>query len=1093
MSKILLSKIMNFLALLMLLSIHPINGQSHHDKRSCTCHSHFSSCSVVTDKKQNELRSSATSLGYIQDNTNPALPDSYNFQEYVYAEPNDQGICDGTTNSTALIEDIFMSQTHRHAIDHPFYFTIGERPALLQLAVTGSGQSPDVQVEGFMNGGSLGTLCLNGPATLSGSIDMSRPNFSDYFSVTLPKSWVKIGLELTITAGNDSRTLAQSQLKIRPYTELNLVNVDMDLMDYNHLPHRTPIFDDFLEELASAIPVSVVRFGHFPSTVHMPIVATNSFQGVPAVVTLDSELEDNGLDKAVINGAAHELLGRIQQATGDFPNTIYFGNTLNLDPGGWGVEGNFVGFNYTDVFIHELGHALSLPHWEWEYNVANPDTDSNNYPYSGETTDGGGRGEAWNFIQDTYEFVSPYCEDGNSGVQGEERSDCMQREHPCLETRPSGVGPWDGFGDFSVNAISNFLLGSQVSTGQVEYQNNMVDYQLKENPGYPRVILQNGQRAFTREPSQPQNTQVEDFIKLPGTEALEQDVYILTGSTHVTESSFNILYDPIPYQGTLLPNIDPTDPVTFATLQNLNIEDAPHFVEQNRDVTLKVTYADGTISHVLVPFHTSDRVNPDENPDDPLKVEYFSVVVPGDQPICNLELYRREFLISDPGNTTPGNINDPAQNITATNFMNDAILMTTLDHSCNCPGTPGYITPGTPCDDGNPYTINDVEDGFCNCAGTLVPSCGQINNSEFTQTMAGWRWWECDIASLNDEAAITNIMGDAGFGFDPIGVVNGESYTLTFEAYATQSRSLTVIHRGEYDFEADQDGPEFVNTSFNITTTKTEYEITYLVSEDDSKSLLEFGFLGDNTDLFIDNVCLNAGCGPAEIPYNGIDDDCNPMTLDDDLDQDGFAVVDDCDDTNAAINPGAIEISNNGIDEDCNGLDGQVLPVNFISFSGDKIDLEIRLTWEVANEINVSHYRVEKSTDQDMGMFDAIGQVEATNQTTYHYIDTDPAMGTNYYRIVSVDLNGQESYTDTISIDFSATNPTEEEMLKQLTIYPNPTRNKIELSHGTLVKILNMNGKEYTANHDVSNLVSGIYIALIRLDNKIVSRKFIKL
>jgi hypothetical protein len=68
-----------------------------------------------------------------------------------------------------------------------------------------------------------------------------------------------------------------------------------------------------------------------------------------------------------------------------------------------------------------------------------------------------------------------------------------------------------------------------------------------------------------------------------------------------------------------------------------------------------------------------------------------------------------------------------------------------------------------------------------------------------------------------------------------------------------------------------------------------------------------------------DNPDINPDA--TEVPYNGLDDDCDALTLDDDLDQDGFVLADDCDDDNPDINPNAIEIPNNGIDEDCDGMD----------------------------------------------------------------------------------------------------------------------------------------------------------------------------
>lgn len=58
--------------------------------------------------------------------------------------------------------------------------------------------------------------------------------------------------------------------------------------------------------------------------------------------------------------------------------------------------------------------------------------------------------------------------------------------------------------------------------------------------------------------------------------------------------------------------------------------------------------------------------------------------------------------------------------------------------------------------------------------------------------------------------------------------------------------------------------------------------------------------------------------GVDEVPYNGIDDDCNPATLDDDLDQDGYVNADDCDDLEFDVFPGATEFCD-GLDNNCDG------------------------------------------------------------------------------------------------------------------------------------------------------------------------------
>ncbi|NNE29920.1 MAG: T9SS type A sorting domain-containing protein, partial [Saprospiraceae bacterium] len=121
---------------------------------------------------------------------------------------------------------------------------------------------------------------------------------------------------------------------------------------------------------------------------------------------------------------------------------------------------------------------------------------------------------------------------------------------------------------------------------------------------------------------------------------------------------------------------------------------------------------------------------------------------------------------------------------------------------------------------------------------------------------------------------------------------------------------------GFYSFMDCDDSNAFMNPD--------QQEIAYNGLDDDCDPLTLDDDLDQDGFAMIDdcddnNALINPN--QLEITYNGLDDDCDPLTLDDDLDQDGFLLIDDCDDTNAEIYPGAEETANNGIDEDCDGSD----------------------------------------------------------------------------------------------------------------------------------------------------------------------------
>ena len=73
-------------------------------------------------------------------------------------------------------------------------------------------------------------------------------------------------------------------------------------------------------------------------------------------------------------------------------------------------------------------------------------------------------------------------------------------------------------------------------------------------------------------------------------------------------------------------------------------------------------------------------------------------------------------------------------------------------------------------------------------------------------------------------------------------------------------------------------------------------------------------------DLDCDDGDAEVHPGASELACNGVDDDCDPGTVDDvDVDGDGAGECDDCDDADGSNTPGGTEVCD-GADNDCNGV-----------------------------------------------------------------------------------------------------------------------------------------------------------------------------
>lgn len=170
-----------------------------------------------------------------------------------------------------------------------------------------------------------------------------------------------------------------------------------------------------------------------------------------------------------------------------------------------------------------------------------------------------------------------------------------------------------------------------------------------------------------------------------------------------------------------------------------------------------------------------------------------------------------------------------------------------------------------------------------------------------------------DVADFNNDGVPEILHADGDIPVDvELALLNLDGDTGEFMKSVITEDHASTDDGGIVDLDGDGDLDIYLYTNDFFDTGIAFYLQGGLVDSDGD---------GFTSDVDCDDNNSDVNPGEVEEPYNGIDDDCDSTTLDDDLDGDGFLFDDDCDDSNADINPDASEIPNNGIDEDCDGLD----------------------------------------------------------------------------------------------------------------------------------------------------------------------------
>lgn len=118
-----------------------------------------------------------------------------------------------------------------------------------------------------------------------------------------------------------------------------------------------------------------------------------------------------------------------------------------------------------------------------------------------------------------------------------------------------------------------------------------------------------------------------------------------------------------------------------------------------------------------------------------------------------------------------------------------------------------------------------------------------------------------------------------------------------------------------------------------------------------------------------------------------------------------------------------------------------VLPVRWHSFTAFQIPKGVRLQWQTQSERNSLQYQImrnhqnPKNPDQwqSLALIPAVGHSDQIS--SYHFLDTHPKLGKNYYRLRQEDIDGRVSWSGIIFV----------EVVTGLRLWPNPVSNYLHL------------------------------------------------
>ncbi|QES89970.1 T9SS type A sorting domain-containing protein [Rhizosphaericola mali] len=181
---------------------------------------------------------------------------------------------------------------------------------------------------------------------------------------------------------------------------------------------------------------------------------------------------------------------------------------------------------------------------------------------------------------------------------------------------------------------------------------------------------------------------------------------------------------------------------------------------------------------------------------------------------------------------------------------------------------------------------------------------------------------------------------------------------------------------------------------------------------------------------------------------------------------------------------------------------GTTLPITLSSFTLHIVENMVSIDWNTINEINTKTFEILRSTSNQKTWENITSIPAAGNSTstkTYNYVDKNPHLGEVYYRLKETDMDGNNNWSNILSIYLPNTNNT-------FVIYPNPIVNgianlklpTINGGNGSLINLYGIVVKNFTFpknsnvfNLNISDITKGVYFVKIIANGKNYTSKLI--